>query len=233
VLSVGAGMDIADRLEETNRKNLEMRKVMVKSLEENVATEYKKWRMVFVQKWNQLSQLAEEESRENAERLFRKMDVDGDENVDEKEFTALAVDLGVAMKGNNSASVYFKQIDTDNSKTISRQEFIEWFMNYLKSVAELIASSKEAFERYDSDGSGTLEKKEFKQLVAEIFDADDIEKISNDLFHEMDEDGGGIIEQAEFEAFFVVNALSMGLQHESREKRHSAAGAAPESLVAL
>lgn len=69
VLSVDAGMDIADRLEETNRKNLELRKVMVKSLEENVATEHKKWRMSFVQKWHQLSQLAEEESRENAERV--------------------------------------------------------------------------------------------------------------------------------------------------------------------
>ena len=77
-----------------------------------------------------------------------------------------------------------------------------------------------------------LDKKEFKQVVAEIFGGDDVEERSNDLFHAMDEDDDGTIEQAEFDAFFVANALSMGLQHESREKRQSAAGAAPESLVA-
>ena len=80
-----------------------------------------------------------------AEKIFLKLDVNQDQNIDKKELS-VAKDIAPKVAKDHS----FQNLDSDGNKNITIKEFL--------------ASAKETFSRMDSDSNGAIERREIKEF---------------------------------------------------------------------
>lgn len=63
----------------------------------------------------------------------------------------------------STIQLYFKGIDVDGSKSVSREEFEEFVTKYLEN--DMLYSVKLLFRAFDEDRSGNIEADEFRQIA--------------------------------------------------------------------
>jgi Ca2+-binding EF-hand superfamily protein len=80
-------------------------------------------------------------------------------------------------------------------------------MSFEESLELAKKELKNAFNTFDTDKSGTIERHELAQLLKTLTDAFDVEEPSdddvNDILKELDDNGDGKISQVEFEDLIV------------------------------
>ena len=136
--------------------------------------------------------------------IFSKYDKDGSGRLEKKEVLAMMGDLGLDEK---QAELCFMMLDKDGNNNVSEKELMDWLRagegykvvddpnrySFLRRVAD-------AFKRYDKDGSGVIDKNEFRALLAAVgkdwrsCDDSVIEK----ALSVVDKDGSGTVSFTEF-----------------------------------
>lgn len=102
--------------------------------------------------------------------IFMKYDTDGSGNLEKTEILGMLGEMGLDGK---QAELCFMMIDKDGNKTVSLDEFLQWFRSGegVKVVDDpsryaFVRRVADAFKKYDEDGSGLIEKAEFRALLA-------------------------------------------------------------------
>lgn len=119
--------------------------------------------------------------------LFNKYDQEGNGKLNKSELEELLQgDLGLS---NEQASIYTLLLDQTGEHSVSFEEFFNWlrsgerFQNIDdKSRFGKLCQAVAIFKTFDTDDSDTLDKKQFKNLIAGIGYANvDSEKLFNEL----------------------------------------------------
>ncbi|MBI3506596.1 MAG: EF-hand domain-containing protein [Proteobacteria bacterium] len=89
------------------------------------------------------------------EKLFQKLDSNGDGSVDKSEFEA-----GMQAKGMDAtkADSIFAKLDTDTDGSVSKTEFAKGAHHHKKAAG----SADDLFAKIDTDGDGSVSKSEFE-----------------------------------------------------------------------
>ena len=102
--------------------------------------------------------------------IFDKYDKDGSKILERPEILAMLGDMGLDEK---QAELCFMMIDKDGNNKVSKDEFLQWFQTGegVKVVDDpnrfvFVQRVANAFNRYDRDGSGVIDKHEFRALLA-------------------------------------------------------------------
>ena len=139
--------------------------------------------------------------------IFSKYDKDGSGRLEKKEVLAMMGDLGLDEK---QAELCFMMLDKDGNNNVSEKELIDWLragegykvVDDPKRYAFARRVAK-AFKKYDKDGSGVMEKEEFRALLASGGKAwrscDDA--IIEKALSVVDKDGSGTVSFTEFLAW--------------------------------
>eukprot|EP01012_Entosiphon_sulcatum_P056417 TRINITY_DN8007_c0_g1_i1.p1 TRINITY_DN8007_c0_g1~~TRINITY_DN8007_c0_g1_i1.p1 ORF type:complete len:1333 (-),score=361.12 TRINITY_DN8007_c0_g1_i1:6-4004(-) len=161
--------------------------------------------------------------------IFNKYDTDGSGSIELEEWREAMKDLGVAAN-DDVIEALFKRYDADGGGSIEYEEFIRYaqpssqgeeagtsersraeeverITHNLKSVLQQkrgTAALKKLFEKYDSDGSGSLDVEEFAKTLRDLgvgkgARTEDLRAV----FSRFDSDGSGSLEFMEF-----VNAVA-------------------------
>ena len=156
-------------------------------------------------------------SQQMAERLFKKVDSDGNGYISIDEFVTLLEQILARMskakstESMPSAEDVFKAADTDGDGAISKDEFLN-MLEQLRAnrpqpanVREM-PSDEDVFKTADTDGNGVVSKDEFVNMLAQMQERmSQVAGTSNmpsaeDIFKTADTDGDGALSQAEFSA---------------------------------
>ena len=162
------------------------------------------------------------QAREIADQAFKRYDIDGNGTIDKEELFDMCLTVGqVAPSG---ASIEDKReylekqwalADTDGDGTVDFEEFVEFYVCTLEALAAEEAA-RHAFNRYDVDGSNSLEKHELFQALFELdmvpgHDAYEKRVYLEEQFVIADTNGDGVVDFAEFVAFYTA------VLHDSRK----------------
>lgn len=136
------------------------------------------------------------------QKLFERMDANGDGGIDLDEFKAGAPRGGQG-EGPNPAEMFAK-IDADGDGSISQDEhdsFLSGMMSSSTQAALLDAQERaaEMFAQFDANGDGGIDLDEFKAAAPKDRAADDAK--ASEMFAKIDANGDGVIDEAEHEAF--------------------------------
>ncbi|KAK3098665.1 hypothetical protein FSP39_021751 [Pinctada imbricata] len=132
--------------------------------------------------------------------LYMKYDIDGNGKLDRNELTSLLKDdLGLT---DSQVEAYYLLLDKDGDAKISFDELVSWlksgerFKNIQdKTRYHRLQKAVKMFKKYDTDGSHSLDREEFKKLFC---DCGGKAKKLDAAFASMDEDGNGKIAFQEF-----------------------------------
>ena len=119
--------------------------------------------------------------------VFAKRDKDGSGNLDSTEFAAVALELGLNMTPSELADAQ-QMLDKDGSGEISLDEYMAWFDLYDMQLE---------FEKFDKDKTGTVNKREFIQLVSSL-GITLTRKERDKVFSMPDKDNNEVVTFAEF-----------------------------------
>ena len=110
------------------------------------------------------------QARMIADQAFKRYDTDGNGTIDKEELFDMCLTVGqVAPTGATTADKreYLEKqwalADTDGDGTVDFNEFVEFYVCTLEALAAEEAA-RHAFNRYDVDGSNSLEKHELFQV---------------------------------------------------------------------
>lgn len=102
--------------------------------------------------------------------------------------------------------IIFNMADTDKSGKVSQQEFFTWSLNYAAKSSG--AGMVKIFSRYDTNNSGTLDKKEFAQACADM----GFDEVAESLWLQLPVEHGAV----------QYGALSQALSGQAKQgKKHS------------
>ena len=90
--------------------------------------------------------------------VFKLYDADSSGSIDAKELEGVMSELGVVMSAAEVADA-LRQLDADGSGSISFEEYLGWFEVY---------DLQSEFERYDTDQSGSINRREFLKLTRSL-----------------------------------------------------------------
>ena len=132
--------------------------------------------------------------------LFMKYDKDGSQQLNKEELSGLFQnDLGL---NKEQAESYAYLLDKDGNGKVSFEEFRSWlnsgerFKNVNdKSRYHRLRKAVEMFKNYDKDGSGALDREEFKKLFTE---SGGKPKNLEAALKELDQDNNGLVSFQEF-----------------------------------
>lgn len=98
--------------------------------------------------------------------FFGRADTDGDGRLSFDEFLGAIPERVRQMHSLSEIQAWFNLIDTDKSGFVSMEEFFRWSL----SAASISSGSGivQAFQRYDVDGSGSLDAREFRRICSEM-----------------------------------------------------------------
>merc|ERR1719316_203949 len=177
-------------------------------------------------------------SPEQAEKLFKEMDKDGDGLVSEAEFqNVVGVDEEEfkerVLEKFGNADEALKAADKDGDGMVSKEELKKLMeeLGITPENAEKLA--EELMKKYDTDGDGKLTGQQFKDIVkakAEDLAARIQDKLGSapDAFKKWDTDGDGVLSEEEF----VKGAKELGISEEAaREIFRKKAG--PDGVMDL
>ena len=123
--------------------------------------------------------------------VFVKHDKDGSGNIDATEFGNVMTELGVTLTPKELADA-LQSLDKSGDGIISFDEYRAWF--------DLFDMQLE-FSKFDSDGSGLVNKREFLSLLTAL-GLTLTKKERDKVFGSLDHDGSGLVSFAEFHPWF-------------------------------
>ena len=114
----------------------------------------------------------------------------------DREITKLVKDTDKNGDGQVSVEEFLNMIEIDNVKERSiKRDIIHKAMIQRAGV-------RQQFERYDKDGSGTINRSEFKSIVQHRYMSSITEEQLDELMAKADKDGSGLIDYEEFLSAF-------------------------------
>lgn len=140
------------------------------------------------------SQVFNKQEKNNIDKIFRAMDLNGDGKLSKDEVKAgYESHFGKALSDDDIDNM-FKSVDADNSGTIEYSEFVVATMNEktLMSTNNL----QTAFKMFDKDGGGSISTEELKQVLA--FGQNIDEAAVAKMIQQIDINGDGEISFDEF-----------------------------------
>eukprot|EP00602_Paraphysomonas_sp_CaronLab_P000745 CAMPEP_0185028368 /NCGR_PEP_ID=MMETSP1103-20130426/13987_1 /TAXON_ID=36769 /ORGANISM="Paraphysomonas bandaiensis, Strain Caron Lab Isolate" /LENGTH=511 /DNA_ID=CAMNT_0027562757 /DNA_START=365 /DNA_END=1900 /DNA_ORIENTATION=- len=145
-----------------------------------------------------MKQVSQDEINEIAS-IYDMYDSDSSGEIDKEELGLVMNSLGFALsEGELNAMV--AALDTDRDGTISRDEFIRWYIrNSDNKNTDMKQKAREMFALFDKDGSNSIKVSELVdglQGLKHGLSTDDLVALA----HELDENGDGEISLHEFEA---------------------------------
>ena len=131
----------------------------------------------------------------DCEKIFKNFDHDGSESIDAKELGNLLRVRGLH-PSNKEVEEMIRKYDTSGNGVIEFDEFIEIYKS-LKGKKVTVDEITASFNYFDSDGSGYIEKNEFKHFLSK-FGAHLPEAEIDKFFNNVDLDKDGRISLDEF-----------------------------------
>jgi Ca2+-binding EF-hand superfamily protein len=152
------------------------------------------------------------EAIEFATAIFNEADADKSGTVDMAEMKVAATKLAEYLEKpaptDEQIAARMEAIDLDGDGVATLKEFLV-FMAMIK----LLLVSAEMFTVVDADGSGSIDAKELKTVMANIYTAEGLEPPSDETvakaLSELDESGDGTIDFMEFSAFVIPIILAL------------------------
>ena len=114
----------------------------------------------------------------------------------EKDITKLVNDTDRNGDGQVSVEEFLRMIEIENVKDRSlKRDIIHKAMIHRAAI-------RKQFEKYDKDGSGTINRHEFRNIVQHRYIATITEEQLDELMKKADKDGSGLIDYEEFLSAF-------------------------------
>lgn len=132
-------------------------------------------------------------------KAFQNSDVDGNGVITLDELKKLCDIMGMPIRSDEQDRL--TQMDVDGSGAIDSKEWISWWVKRSSTLPnpgkqqEVIATN--TFQKYDADGSGSIDLNELKQLLHDL-GSDLSEKELDEAVMELDTDGNGTLDMNEF-----------------------------------
>ena len=138
----------------------------------------------------------------DCQRVFKNFDKDQSNSIDANELGQILRVRGLH-PSNKEVEDMIRKYDTDNSGVIEFEEFIEIYKS-LKGKTVSVDEVTRAFNYFDSDGSGYIDRNEFTHFLSKFgkhLSEEDIEK----FFNSVDTDKDGRISLDEFKRILERN----------------------------
>lgn len=147
------------------------------------------------------SQLLTKNEKEQIDKVFRAMDVNGDGKLQKDEIQAGYKKFFGRELSNEEVDEMFKKVDVDNSGEIDYSEFVVATLN----EKNLLSNNKleAAFKMFDKDGGGSISIEEIKQVLS--FGQNLEEDVVKQIVKQVDENGDGEISYDEFRQMMMQN----------------------------
>jgi len=147
------------------------------------------------------SQLLSKNEKEQIDRVFRAMDINGDGKLSKDEIKSGYGEYFGRTLNDTEVDEMFDKVDADGSGEIEYSEFVVATMN----EKNLLSNNKlqSAFKMFDKDGGGSISIDEIKQVLSfgQNLDEDVVKKIID----QVDADGDGEISFDEFAQMMLKN----------------------------
>eukprot|EP00930_Biecheleria_cincta_P086220 TRINITY_DN75549_c0_g1_i1.p1 TRINITY_DN75549_c0_g1~~TRINITY_DN75549_c0_g1_i1.p1 ORF type:complete len:270 (-),score=43.56 TRINITY_DN75549_c0_g1_i1:94-867(-) len=170
----------------------------------------------------------EDAAEEKARSQFKRWDTDGSGYLDEREMRQVLIKMG--LKGSDIMAI-FKTIDADSNGRISYEEFIDWTRSDQEDGYRAVVSGRyqheqkqaavqadkdedrehvlRTFKRWDADGSGKLDRREFQKALS----AASLRPAAIDQMWTLaDKDHNGLVDISEFVAWAFTLPRDQALQ---------------------
>ena len=140
------------------------------------------------------SQLLSKQEKEQIDKVFRAMDINGDGKLQKDEIKAGYAEYFGRQLSDEEVDEMFAKVDADGSGEIEYSEFVVATMN----EKNLLSNNKlqTAFKMFDKDGGGTISTEEIKQVLS--FGQNLEESLIEQIIKQVDENGDGEISYDEF-----------------------------------
>ena len=140
------------------------------------------------------SQLLSKQEKEQIDKVFRAMDINGDGKLQKNEIKAGYAEYFGRQLTDEEVDDMFAKVDADGSGEIEYSEFVVATMN----EKNLLSNNKlqTAFKMFDKDGGGTISVEEIKQVLS--FGQNLDESLIDQIIKQVDENGDGEISYDEF-----------------------------------
>lgn len=147
------------------------------------------------------SQLLSKQEKEQIDKVFRAMDVNGDGKLSKEEIKNGYGQYFGRELGDEEVDEMFAKVDTDGSGEIEYSEFVVATMN----EKNLLNNNKlqTAFKMFDKDGGGSISIEEIKQVLS--FGQNLEEDVVNQIIKQVDANGDGEISYDEFAQMMLKN----------------------------
>ena len=151
------------------------------------------------------------EAIEFATAIFTEADADKSGTIDKAEMKVAATKLAEYLEKpaptEEQVAARLEAVDLDGDGVATLEEFLQ-FMAMMK----LLMVTAEMFATVDTDGSGSIDAKELKIVMTDIYTAEGLEPPSDEMVAEslsvLDESGSGTIDFMEFSAYVIPIILA-------------------------
>lgn len=133
---------------------------------------------------------------------FAEADVDGNLDLSFEEFVEMQPQKVREQHGVETLRGWFEAADTDNSGTVSINEFLIWSLAKEQTRTGDDSGLRALFSVYDKDGSGTVDCREFQNICDEI----GFGTAAAQIFGDLDKDGSGVLNYHELLALLKQSA---------------------------
>lgn len=147
------------------------------------------------------SQLLSKQEKEQIDRVFRAMDLNGDGKLSKDEIKGGYAEYFGRSLNDTEIDEMFEKVDADCSGAIDYSEFVVATMN----EKNLLSNNKlqSAFKMFDKDGGGSISIDEIKQVLS--FGQNLDEAVVKKIIEQVDADGDGEISFDEFAQMMLKN----------------------------
>ncbi|KAJ3346089.1 hypothetical protein HDU83_003386 [Entophlyctis luteolus] len=147
---------------------------------------------------------------EETRRLFALYDSDADGSISPAEFRRLCYDMGYFLS-DSEIQMDVKILDLDGSGSITYDEFIKWWKRDDRFKMLQLSSTEMyrlrdimcEFKKYDADGNGTIDIREFKTLFVALTKKKLVNKTLMAAMRELDSNHDGKVSFNEFVSWSI------------------------------
>ncbi len=161
------------------------------------------------------SQMGVQSMQQFKEKMFSKIDSDGNGGIDKTEFSDLAKKMSEMSGSSQSVEDIFSTYDTDGDDSLSMDELDSFMkdnapqpppMNGLMGGQGMQNPLEDLFSKIDGDSDGSINKSEFEDFAKNISERTGESTDVDDVFSTYDTDGDSSLSMDEMDSFMKDNA---------------------------